>query len=57
MQGGDRYREKNAEGGPARKEEKRKAKELVYEYGEGRHAGGWYDTGLQEEMDIDDVLY
>ena len=38
------------------KRKRRKAKEEVYGYGEGRHAGSWHDRGRcrgQEEMETD----
>ena len=42
------------------KRKKRKAKEEVYGYDEGRHAGGWPHRGRcrgQEEMESDDPLW
>lgn len=44
------YWKKNAEDGTARKEKKEKAKEELYGYGEGRHAGVWCDR-VQIEME------
>ncbi|KAF7660419.1 hypothetical protein LDENG_00282150 [Lucifuga dentata] len=54
------YREKDAEDGAARQEEKRKAKEEVYQCGERGRAGGWRNRGRcrgQGEMETDDPLW
>lgn len=44
------YREKNAEDGAARQEEKRKAKEEARGCGEGGRARGWCDRGRRREQ-------
>lgn len=54
------YWQKDVDDGTARQEGKRKAKEEVYGYGEGRHAGGWRYRGRcrgQKEMEMDDLLW